>query len=83
MVLNALGDFFLLLFFAGMNFHTKNKSTIRLVFTTVITIPSKFTMSSHVVTVKDGMEMKNKTKTKMGVGYVVKAKVGELERIKR
>ena len=63
-------------FFVAMNFHTKNKSTIRLVFTTVITIPSKFTMSSHVVNVKEGVDMKKQTKTKIGVGSVVKSKVG-------
>ena len=40
-------------------------------------------MSSLVVTVKEGMEIKKQTKTKIGVGYVVKAKVGELEKITR
>ena len=41
------------------------------------------TMSSPVVTVKYGMEMKKQTKTKIGVGSIVKAKVGELENITR
>ena len=40
-------------------------------------------MNSPVVNVKEGMEMKNQTKTKIGVGSVVKAKVGELENITR
>ena len=40
-------------------------------------------MSSPVVTVKEGMDMKKQTKTKIGVGYVVKAKVGELKNITR
>ena len=40
-------------------------------------------MSSPVVTVKEGMEMKKQTKTKIGVGSVVKAKVGELGKITR
>ena len=40
-------------------------------------------MISPVVTVKDGMEMKKLTKTKIGVGYVVKVKVGELDNITR
>ena len=38
-------------------------------------------MSSPVVTVKEQLEMKKRTKTKIGVGYVVKSKVGELENI--
>ena len=41
------------------------------------------TMISHAVTVKEGMEMKKQTNTKVGVGYVVKAKVGELDKITR
>ena len=36
-------------------------------------------MISHVITIKEVVEMKKQTKTKIGVGYVVKAKVGELE----
>ena len=40
-------------------------------------------MSSPVVNVKEGMETTKQTKTKIGVGYVVKAKVGELEKITR
>ena len=38
-------------------------------------------MSSPVVTFKEGMNMTKQTKTKIGVGSVVKAKVGELENI--
>ena len=40
-------------------------------------------MSSHVLTIAEGMKVKNKKKTKIGVGSVVKAKVGELEDITR
>ena len=38
-------------------------------------------MSSPVVTIKEGTKTKKQTKTKIGVGSVVKAKVGELEKI--
>ena len=40
-------------------------------------------MISPVVTVKEGMEMKKQTKTKIGVGSVVNAKVGDLNKITR
>ena len=40
-------------------------------------------MSSPVVTLKEWMKMTKQTKTKIGVGSVVKAKVGELENITR
>ena len=40
-------------------------------------------MSSPVVTLKEGMKTTKLTKTKIGVGSVVKAKVGELEKITR
>ena len=46
-------------------------------------LPPNPTMSSPVVTVKEGMDMKKQTKTKIGVGFVVKAKGGELENITR
>ena len=49
----------------------------------IIKPPLKSTMSSPVVNAKEGMEMTNNTKTKIGVGSVVKAKVGELEKITR
>ena len=38
-------------------------------------------MISTVVNVKEGIEMKSQTKTKIGVVSVVKGKVGELEKI--
>ena len=41
------------------------------------------TMRSPVLTVSEGMNVKNQNKTKRGVGFVVKAKVGELENITR
>ena len=47
------------------------------------TTSPKSTMSSTVVTFKEGMNMTKHTKTKIGVGSVVKAKVGELENITR
>ena len=40
-------------------------------------------MISPVVTIKEGVKTKKQTKTKTGVGYVVKPKVGELEKIIR
>ena len=40
-------------------------------------------MSSPVVTKKEWMKMTNQTKTKIVVWSVVKAKVGELEKITR
>ena len=40
-------------------------------------------MSSPAVTVKEGVEMNNQTKKKIGGDSVVKAKVGELEKITR
>ena len=40
-------------------------------------------MSSPVFNAKEWMEMTKLTKTKIGVGYVVKAKVRELEKITR
>ena len=86
MVLNTRAIFACLCFFVGMTFHTKKKSTIRSMFATSISIhPSspKSTMSSPVVMVKEGIEMKKQNKTKIGVGSVVKAKDGELENITR
>ena len=43
----------------------------------------KYTMISPVVTVKEGMDMKKQTRTKVGEGSVVKANVGELDNITR
>ena len=40
-------------------------------------------MSSPVVNAKEGMEITKQTKTKTGVGSVVKAKFGELDNITR
>ena len=40
-------------------------------------------MRSPVVTVEEGMKTNNQKKTKIGVGYVVKSKVGYLEEITR
>ena len=68
-----------------MTVHTKNKSIVILLLATEISTPPppKSTMISPVVTVKYGMGMKKQSKTKIGVGYVVKAMVGELEKITR
>ena len=38
-------------------------------------------MSSPIDTFKEGMKMTKQTKTKIGVGSVVKVKVGELKKI--
>ena len=38
-------------------------------------------MSSPVVTIKEGIKMKNQNEKKIGVGSVVKAKIGALEKI--
>ena len=57
-----------------------------MLFATAISIcppPPKSTIISPVVTVKEGMEIKKQTKTKIRVGSVVKSKVGELENITR
>ena len=40
-------------------------------------------MSSPVLKIKEGVKVKKQNKMKIGVGSVVKAKVGELETIKR
>ena len=40
-------------------------------------------MSSPFITIAEGMKMKKQTKKKIGVGFVVKANVGELENITR
>ena len=40
-------------------------------------------MSSPAVIIKEWMKVKNQTKTKIGVGSVVKAKVGELKNTTR
>ena len=40
-------------------------------------------MRSPVLIIAEGVNMKNQNKTKIGVGSVVKAKVGELEKITR
>ena len=40
-------------------------------------------MSSPVLTIVEGVKMKKQNKTKIGVGSVVKARVGELENITR
>ena len=40
-------------------------------------------MISHVLIIADGVKVKKQTKSKNGAGSVLKAKVGELENIKR
>ena len=40
-------------------------------------------MSSNVITISEGMKMKKQNNTKIGVGSVAKAKVGDLEKITR
>ena len=38
-------------------------------------------MRSYVFTIAEGMKVKNQNKTKIGMGYVLKAKVVELDKI--
>ena len=40
-------------------------------------------MSSPVITISEGVEVKKQNKTKIRLGSVVKANVGELEKITR
>ena len=79
--------FALLYVFVGMTFHTKtqikNTLTVRYCSRYSTTTTPKSTMSSPVVTKTEGMKMTKQTKTKIVVGSVVKAKVGELEKITR
>ena len=74
-------------FFVGMNFHTKTQiehtPTVRYCNRYSTTTTPNSIMSSPVVTKKEWMKMTKQTKTKIVVGYVVKAKVGELEKITR
>ena len=69
LVLNARAIFCLLVFFCWNDFSHKKKSIIRYLFVTK--------------TDKEGIYMKNQNKTKIGVGSVVKSKVGELDKITR
>ena len=70
-----------------MTFHTKTQIEHALTvhycncYSTTTTLKS--TMSSPVVTKKEGMKLTKQTKTKIVVGSVVKAKVGDLEKITR
>ena len=70
-----------------MTFHTKTqiKHTLAVSYCNQYSNPTtpKSTMSSPVVNAKEGMKMTKQTKTKIGVGFVVKAKVGELEKFTR
>ena len=70
--------------FFGTNFHTKkNQSYAHCSLLQKLSSPPKSTMSSPVVNVKEGIKTTKQTKTKIGVGCVVKANVGELEKIIR
>ena len=69
-------------FFVGMNFHTeKINHSLNVCYCNryLPPPPTNPTMSSLVVTISEGIKMNNHTKTKIRVGSVVKAKVGELE----
>ena len=74
-------------FFVGMKFHTKTQieHTIDVHYCNnySTTTTPKSTMISPIVTLKEWMKMTKQTKTKIGVGSVVKAKVRELEKITR
>ena len=74
----------MLFLFFGIHFHTKNQPYARCSLLQLLNTPlPKSTMSSSVLNIVKGMKMKEQYKTKIGVGYVVKAKVGELEKITR
>ena len=81
------GDFFLFVFFVGMTFQKKTNQPYDICYLlkSIFAPPPspKSTLSSPIVTVKEGMEIMKQTKTKIGVGSVVKTKVGELEKINR
>ena len=68
-----------------MTFHTKTqiKHTLDVRYCNrySTTTTTKSNMNSPVVTFKVGIKMTKQTKTKIGVGSVVKAKVGESEKI--
>ena len=85
LVLNTRGDFLLVCVFNWNDFSHKKQINhtlaVRYWNRYPLPPPTKSTMISHVVTYKEGMEMKNQTKTKIGLGCVVKSKVGELEKI--
>ena len=70
-----------------MTFHTKTQieHTLTVCYCNrySATTTPKSTMSSPVVTKKEGMKMTKQAKTKIVVGSVVKATVGELENITR
>ena len=85
MVLNALAVFCLLVFFCWNDFsHTKKiNHALAVPYYNIPPPPYKFDLISPVVTIKEGMETKKQVKMKIGVGSVVKAKVGELENITR
>ena len=72
-----------------MTFHTKTNQPytrcliLQLILATPPPLNPKSTMRSPVIAVKEGMGMTKQTKTKIGEGSFVKAKVGELEKITR
>ena len=88
MVLNARGDFSLFCVFLlewPFTKKTQIEHTLAVRYCNRYSTPTtpKPTMRSPVVTFKEGMNMNKHTKTKIGVGSIVKAKVGELEKITR
>ena len=70
-----------------MTFHTKTqiKHTLAVRYCNRYssTTNPKSTNSSPVFNAKEGVNITKQTKTKIGMGSVVKAKVGELEKITR
>ena len=79
--------FCLFVFFFWNEFSYKNTNQVyaRCLLMESILYPSppKSIIRSHVVNVEEGMEMTKQTKTKIGVGSILKAKVGEMENITR
>ena len=75
---------FLLLFFWNRFSHKKTNHALNLCYCNCLRIPHpNYTMISPVIKTVEEMKMKNHTKTKIGVGSVIKAKVGELDNITR
>ena len=81
LVLNAGVIFCWLLFFVGITFHTKKiNRTLTISYCNCQTPPHpNSNMISPVVTIAEGMKENKRTKTKIRVESVVKAKVGEME----
>ena len=78
LVLKQMGNLFWLasVFLLGLLFFAQKKLTVHLDIrfskTTKLYSSPKSTMSSHVVTIAEGVKEKRRIKTKIGVGFIVK-----------